>query len=257
VNAQQRLNYDRIAHIYDEPFRDHASDPHLARFLAERRDLEPGNLRVLDMGYGTGKQLSANRGDYPAALLVGRDLFRGMLAHARKRGPDVCWFNGDSARAPFADASFDYITNQFSYPHVLNKSELWAETFRLLKPGGRFVLTNIDPWLMQDWAIYRYFPTALTRDFRDYLPTGQLVAALEQAGFAEVEVDYRHVYKDERLADVLAFVGLRARTSQLMAISDAEYDAGLAKVRADIAERGDDAPVSSHLCYITVQAQKG
>lgn len=36
-----RVNYDQIAHLYDEPVRDHDVDPTLLAFLAERPDLSP------------------------------------------------------------------------------------------------------------------------------------------------------------------------------------------------------------------------
>jgi ubiquinone/menaquinone biosynthesis C-methylase UbiE len=41
--------------------------------------------------------------------------------------------------------TYPYITNQFSYPHVLDKPGMILETYCVLKPGGRFVMTNIDP----------------------------------------------------------------------------------------------------------------
>src|SRR5688572_24394580 len=160
--SQQRVNYDTIAHLYDEPLRDHAPDPELAHFL-EDHTLDPADVRILDMGCGTGKQVTANRAAYPDMHIIGVDLFGGMLAQARQR-TDVSLVQGDSSRPPFRDNTFDYISNQYSYAHVLDKPRMIAETHRLLRQGGRFVMTNIDPWSMRNWLLYYYFPAAWDRD---------------------------------------------------------------------------------------------
>lgn len=132
-----RVDYDLIAHLYDEPQRDHGVDPGLSLFLSQRPAIDPRQMAVLDMGCGTGKQLAANRGRFSDASLTGMDFFLGMLKQARKRSRDVFWVQGDSASPPFSSTSFDYITNQFSYPHVREKSRLVAETYRLLSSGRR------------------------------------------------------------------------------------------------------------------------
>ena len=75
-----------------------------------------------------------------------------------------------------ASASFHYVTNQFSYPHIGDKRSFLAEVFRVLGPGGRFVLTNIDPWSMTGWALYRYFPESFALDERYFLPVATLTA---------------------------------------------------------------------------------
>ena len=167
TTTTRRVDYDQIAHLYDEPGRDFAPDADLLRFVRRRAAAERSFLRILDTGCGTGKQLTADRRRLPDLLMVGLDLFHGMLEQARQRCPTVDWVQGDSTHPPFPDASFDYITNQFSYPHVDDKLRLIAEMYRLLKPGGRFAITNIDPWSMRDWIIYRYFPAARTRDLAE------------------------------------------------------------------------------------------
>ena len=139
-----RLDYDTIAEVYDDRRRDYAADDRLTAFL-EERGLSPSNTRVLDVGCGTGKQLAANRGRYPRARLVGVDRSAGMLRVARRRAPDVVWVQGDAQRLPLPTAAFDYATNQFSYPHIPDKAAFAAEVFRVLRPGGRMVVTNIDP----------------------------------------------------------------------------------------------------------------
>lgn len=137
--------------------------------------------------------------------MVGLDRFRGMLEIARRRCPSVMWIQGDGTELPLASASFDYVCNPFSYPHVRNKEKLMTELFRVLKPGGRFTMTNIDPWSMTGWSPYRYFPEALELDRRDFLPVEDFVALMEQAGFREVHMERSRIEQRESLRDFLVY----------------------------------------------------
>jgi SAM-dependent methyltransferase len=243
--SPQRVNYDLIAHQYDEPLRDHDIDRNLIRFLSERPTLQPANLRILDMGCGTGKQLAANREAFSDLLMVGLDLFKGMLWEAGKRCASVAWVQGNSAHPPFEDNSFDYITNQFSYPHVVAKERMIFETYRVLKPGGRFVMTNIDPW-----------SAARQRDFNDFLPVETFVAIMAEAGFANTEISHQHWFQKEELNQFLEYASQRYRASQLTVIQDGDYREGIARLTAEIEKSGINAEEDSELCLVTVTGDK-
>ena len=252
----QRVNYDRIAHLYDEPLREHSLDPNLVQYMSERPDLQATRMRILDMGCGTGSQLSADRREFPTPLMVGLDLFLGMLRQAQKRAPGLAWVQGDSARAPFQDDCFDYITNQFSYPHVQGKAGMVAEIYRILKPGGRFVMTHIDPWSMTDWIVYRYFPAARKRDFEDFWPVEEFKERLEAAGFKHIQASREYQSKKENLKEFREYAWQRYRTSQLMVLSEEDYQAGLAKIEEGLAKGGQDRTADSELCLVTIRGDK-
>jgi ubiquinone/menaquinone biosynthesis C-methylase UbiE len=257
MTPPQRLNYDEIAAHYDEAFRDYAPDPHLIAFLAERPDLDPTPIRVLDVGCGTGKQLAADRHRLPSLPLVGLDLFRGMLHQAQKRGVGIHWVQGDGARQPFPAATFDYATNQFSYHHAVDKVGVFAEVYRVLKRGGRLVLLTIDPWAVPEWYIYRYFPAAQTRDQVDFFSTAALRDHLHAVGFAAIRTELFAPAQQERtLQEVYTFCRQRHRTSQFLIISDAEYQQGLARIQADRDHSGPDQPIPLGLKLLHVQADK-
>lgn len=252
-----RIDYDRIAHLYDEPARDHDADANLRQFLDQRPWLDPAQIAVLDMGCGTGKQLAVDRQYFPGAFLVGLDYFLGMLRQAQRRDPGILWVQGDSAAPPFPTASFDYITNQFSYPHVRDKPSMMAATFRLLKPGGRFVMTNIDPWSMPGWILYRYFPAAQSRDHRDFLPASRFVALMQRVGFSQIQVERRDHSADIDLAGFLDYASARFRTSQWLAIADADYDEGLRRIRRELAQDADHNPIiRSQVSLLTIRGDK-
>ena len=252
-----RVDYDQIAHLYDEPMRDHAVDARLLQFMASRPDLEQSGLRVLDVGCGTGKQLAADRRQLPEAQLVGVDRFRGMLRIAGRHGPGIGWIHGDGTRLPLASGCFDYATNQFSYHHIADKAAFIHEVFRVLRPGGRFVMTNIDPWSMLDWAIYRYFPEAFELDERDCLTSAAFCALMTAVGFAEIRIDRRVTVRPLGLDDFLGYASDRHRTSQFIAISDAAYVQGLARLRRNVADAGASQPtVDLGVCLLTISGDR-
>ncbi len=255
-STSRRVDYDQIAPLYDEPGRDYDADSDLDAFLRERSHTALSSLRVLDTGCGTGKQLAADHARWPQLHLTGLDLFHGMLKQARKRCAPVDWVQGDSSCTPFAQASFDYITNQFSYHHVPDKSRVISEACRILKPGGRFVITSLDPWSMPDWILYRYFPASKTCDLADFLPEEKLSGTLRDAGFGPPSVRRRLMRTEEKLAEFLAYASARHRTSQLVAITDRDYADGLAAIRSDMRRSGDASSIRSEICLIWITADK-
>ncbi len=250
----RRVDYDLIARLYDEPGRDFAPDPDL--LYCVRAHSPRASFRVLDMGCGTGKQLAADRLALPAVQLAGLDLFYGMLEQAHKRCAAVDWVQGDSMRPPFADASFDYITNQFSYHHIPDKIQMISETYRLLKPGGRFAVTNLDPWSMDDWIVYRYFAASHACDLADFLPESQLISILEHAGFRGIHTRRELSRTEETLGNFLAYASERHRTSHLMEISDRDYEDGIARIKDSIRQLGTDARVPSEICLLWLTGNK-
>jgi ubiquinone/menaquinone biosynthesis C-methylase UbiE len=248
-----RVDYDAIAHLYDEPRRDHQPDARLEAFATERGD---SRLRVLDVGCGTGKQLAANRRHFEHMTFAGVDRSSGMLRIAHARGDGVYWIHGDAEALPLATHTFDYATNQFSYPHIGDKRRFVAEMFRVLRPGGRFVLTNIDPWAMPDWIIYRFFPEARALDDRDYLTRDALRELFARAGFTAIDVSTRDLSRDEDLSAFESYSSSRHQASQFMAIPDAAYEAGFRRVREACVRSGPGAVVRSTFVVITIQADK-
>ena len=256
TRAGQRVDYDRIAHLYDEPLRDHSPDADLAEYLLEHPQSGVSELIVLDMGCGTGKQLTVNREIYPNTAMIGLDLFWGMLTQAQKRCSTVSWVQGDSSATPFADCSFDYATSQFSYSHVVDKNGLFREAYRILKHGGRYAMTHIDPWSMPDWLVYRYFPAARRRDLKDFLTVDSFVERMLEAGFVNTTVRRTYHIDKLRMRGFLDYASQRYRTSQLMVISDQSYQEGLNALKEDIKQYGDFWQLDSEICLVTITGDK-
>lgn len=246
-----RIDYDAIAHLYDEPLRDHGVDEQLLAFLGCRAPSLTREIRVIDIGCGTGKQLASDRAHLPDARLIGLDRSEPMLQIAHRRCPSVTWVRADGAALPLATCSVDYATSQYSYQHIGATRALLHEVFRVLRAGGRFVMTNIDPWAMPGWLVYRYFPEAWRQDTQDFIATDRFVALMEDAGFLQVDVSRTDLSRDEPLADFLDYASARYRASQLTAIGDAAYARGIERLREVISHAGV-APIAERSQFVRV-----
>lgn len=255
-HERQRVDYDRIAEQYDaDQFRDKQVDPDLVRFLEERA-LSADTLAVLDVGCGTGNQLVADRAHVAGGRLVGLDLFHGMLCQAAGKTDRVAWVQGDGARLPFVSASFDYVSNQFSFHHVRDKASMLHEVFRVLRTGGRFVMTNIAPREMLGWAVYHYFPAAWEHDLADFAPRKEIELLLGQAGFSRVEAVLDHSEVEQDPENFAQAVRLRV-VSQVALLDEAAYAAGLQRLETELRQAGGRAgPIRSEVCLVKITADK-
>jgi SAM-dependent methyltransferase len=93
---------------------------------------------VLDVGCGGGQFLKAMR----AARRVGLDLSPSLTARAREALADAAEIiEGDAEELPFVDASFERVLCSSVLNHVYRPERVMAEAWRVLKPGGRLVVT--------------------------------------------------------------------------------------------------------------------
>lgn len=100
--------------------------------------------RVLDAGCGTGAHLHALRraGSQP----VGIDLSRGMLRIARRRLPGIPLAQADlNDGLPIARSSFDATLCSLVSEHLTDLRVFFADTFAVLRAGGRFVFSAFHP----------------------------------------------------------------------------------------------------------------
>jgi ubiquinone/menaquinone biosynthesis C-methylase UbiE len=255
ANGSRRVDYDAIAALYDsQPYRVRAVDREFLQFAEQRASTV--RLSALDVGCGTGNQLVANRSAAPQANLVGLDRSLGMLRQARRKTPDIIWVRGDAAAMPFPDRSFDFISSQFAFHHIEGKASMLHETFRVLRPAGRFVLRNMCPQQSVDWLYYEYFPEAQIVDLQDFWPPEAITAVMEGAGFIAVTAEYEHLHFEQDLSAWLETVRRRDTCSQLQAIPDAAYEAGLGRLARELADADGQRARADHLCLITIRGEK-
>jgi len=141
-----------VERVYDEFAREHDIDDYYARsgFLIgyiERRRLQiirqmmaakPGES-ILEVGCGGGHVLS----QFKSSKLTGVDVSSEMLAKAARNlaGCDFELKKGDIGDVGLADGSFDGIVCTEVLEHVLDPEHVLRHIQRLVKPGGRVVIT--------------------------------------------------------------------------------------------------------------------
>jgi SAM-dependent methyltransferase len=148
--------------------------------------------RVLDAGCGPGFYAAAllERG----AEVVGCDASATMVDLARRRCGDAPELYVHSLDEPFtwlADASVDTVLCALAYHYVSNRSGFLAEMRRVLRPGGRLVISThhpVDDWVRHGGSYFE-FGTLTEVWSRGWeittwrMPLGRLTGEFADAGF--------------------------------------------------------------------------
>lgn len=104
--------------------------------------------RVLEMAAGTGVVTRAMDAALPAAVeITATDLNQPMLdraAAATRSQRVITWRQADAMQLPFEDESFDCVVCQFGVMFFPDKAKAFAETRRVLRPGGVFIFNTWD-----------------------------------------------------------------------------------------------------------------
>ncbi|HEV8210180.1 MAG TPA: arsenite methyltransferase, partial [Vicinamibacterales bacterium] len=169
--------------------------------------LEPGQT-VLDLGSGGGIDvlLSAKRVG-PTGKAYGLDMTDEMLSLARENqrkagATNVEFLKGTIESIPLPDNSVDVIISNCVINLSNNKDAVLREAFRVLKPNGRFAVSDV--------VVRGEVPADIRRNME--LWVGCIAGALEEkdyaaklkaAGFADVEMEAWRVYN---VADARAFL---------------------------------------------------
>lgn len=169
--------FSRIAHRYDFlnrvmslglDLRWRRKAIHSARFV-------PGS-RILDLGIGTGDMAREVLRQVPESQIIGFDNCAELMLLGRQRSelqpaPEfIQWILGDGRRLPFADNSLDGVVAGFSVRNIPETLLVLSEVYRILKPGGKFVLLDmVEPagglnlWIFE--THFKYIVPVLGRLF--------------------------------------------------------------------------------------------
>ncbi|PYM19145.1 MAG: arsenite S-adenosylmethyltransferase [Candidatus Rokuibacteriota bacterium] len=177
-------------------------------------DLRTGET-VLGLGSGGGIDvlLSARRVG-PTGKAYGLDMTDEMLALARdnqrKAGvTNVEFLKGEIEAVPLPNDTVDVIISNCVINLSADKDRVFAEAFRVLKPGGRFAVSDV--------VVRGEVPASIRRSIELWigcvagaLSEDDYRAKLAKAGFTDIEIEPTRIYRAEDAREFLAGAGLDA-----------------------------------------------
>ncbi|MCX6011500.1 MAG: arsenite methyltransferase, partial [Chloroflexi bacterium] len=148
---------------------------------------------VLDLGSGAGLDcfLAANKVGGKGRV-IGVDMTPEMIEKARENARQGGYMNvefrlGDIENLPVADNSVDVVISNCVINLVPDKRRVFKETFRVLKPGGRLMVSDI--------VLLRELPDVIKNSVEAYIGClsgaimrDEYIGAIEAAGFQDVRI---------------------------------------------------------------------
>jgi ubiquinone/menaquinone biosynthesis C-methylase UbiE len=186
-------------------------------------ELHPGE-KVLDLGSGGGIDvLLSARWVGPTGHAYGLDMTDEMLALARenqkKAGVEnVTFLKGEIEQIPLPDRSVDVIISNCVINLSADKEQTLAEAFRVLKPGGRFAVSDI--------VVRGAVPDEIRRNVELWI--GCVAGALEEdryrsllakVGFESIEIVPTRIYTLEEAREFLTDAGIQPEVLESVAVA--------------------------------------
>ena len=225
-------DYSVIADRYDKnPVRQKEIDYQIKDLMNQNK-----SLKILDLACGTGNYLKTQTDYYKSYNInwYGMDKSPEMLAAAEKKNPEVNFICSSMENLDENLKSFDYIRNEFAFHHFTDKKLAAEKIYRMLKPGGLFIMKNICPEYINDSWVYHYFPGTAEIDKKRFMPPNKIFKLFRATGFDTIiNIDSTLQLLDYKIAFDEA---LNRDMSQLNLITEKEYKSGIRKMKKDMEE---------------------
>lgn len=189
----QRVDLDFSRDVYREQFGIRSSNWHAsARWITDDAILSEHaahckvapDAKVLDVCCGSGVVGNSFRGK--VGHITGLDLTPEMVKLSRTRLDEVV--QGDVYNIPFPEASFDLVCNREVLHLLPNPERPVSEVFRVLKPGGQFIVGQWVPFSEVDAAWMFRIVKKKQPLFFNNLMEADMIALLTNAGFRDLHV---------------------------------------------------------------------
>ena len=162
---------------------------HLAEYEAALPHVRNGTILDLGSNWGQGLQILAPE----AAKVIGAEICLEVAQKSRTLTQfDVVQANGQAL--PFGDATFDCVVSAHVIEHVWDADAFVREVYRVLKPGGRFVVSTPN----QPNSLFHNENPEFDEHLREYLP--EELEVLLKSQFEKVEV--KGVFGDRDSDDI-------------------------------------------------------
>ncbi|MBK8463477.1 MAG: arsenite methyltransferase [Nigerium sp.] len=161
--------------------------------------LQPGET-VLDLGSGAGVDVFLAAGPVgPEGRVIGVDMTPAMVSKARVNAETGGYLNvdfrlGEIENLPVGDSTVDVIISNCVINLSPDKAAVFADAFRVLRPGGRLAISDIVAWtqipddLRADLSLHSACMAGAT-------PIGELNTMMAEAGFENIRITPQHESK--------------------------------------------------------------
>ena len=171
--------------------------------------VQPGEV-CLDLGSGRGNdviRMAEEAGENGFAY--GIDLSDGMVKKARTNLDKFGVTNAEIIQSemeslPLNDNSVDVTISNCTINHSSNKEAVWSEVFRVLKPGGRFVVSDIYATAPVADE-YRNDPQAVAECWAGAVTRAEYLTMLEETGFTNIKILEESEPYAKGMAEVASF----------------------------------------------------
>lgn len=144
------LSFRWLTPFYDPLLKWVMREENFKRILISQANIQP-EMKVLDLGCGTGTMTIRLKQSVPQAKVIGLDGDKEVLTIARSKaiqaGVDIQWEQGLAYRLPYPDNSFDRVVSSLVIHHLVStdKVRTFQEIDRVLHPGGEFHMVDFGP----------------------------------------------------------------------------------------------------------------
>ncbi len=153
---------------------------------------QPGQTCV-DIGSGRGTDVLRLAGLVgPTGRAIGVDVADGMIDKAQKTAEKLGAENVTFVRSvlehiDLSDQTADWVMSNCTLNHASDKQAVWREIYRILKKGGRFVVSDIYA-VEEIPAQYKDDPEAIAECWAGAVTRDTYLAQINDAGFSEVRI---------------------------------------------------------------------
>ena len=154
-------------------------------------DVQEGQT-VVDIGSGAGLDtIIAARRVGPAGRVIGLDMTPEMIQTARRNAAqaglsNVTFLQGDAENMPLADETADWVISNCVINLAPDKEQVFREVFRILKPGGRMLISDVVAENLPPQVLYS--SEAWCACIAGAVSEAEYLSAVQAAGFQEVRV---------------------------------------------------------------------
>ena len=230
----KNVDYSKIFSKYEiDPLRQKKIEKNLIKTFKQKYS-QKRPFRIIDIGCGRGNWLEVNSNNlskYKNIKWFGVDNSKEMLFSASNKSCNINLIQATAGALPLAANYFNFAITEYTYHHFRNKEASFKEIHRVINKKGVLIIRNIEPWKMQDWSLYYFFPGAKNADLERFLAPDTLKTIMSKVGFDKIEINFEIIHGNlyETVDEWFKIIQNRTH-SQLRIISDEEYQDGIKRI---------------------------